>query len=108
VSGYSTLLQYQATNGAVSSRDANNDFLPLYQFSTVTIFEQFVPLLGLNARFKNSMTANVEYRQSRSLSLSVLNSQLAQENQHVLVLGWGYHDKDFHFPFGLFSSRAKK
>jgi len=107
VSGYSTLLQYQATNGAVSSRDANNDFLPLYQFSTVTIFEQFVPLLGLNARFKNSMTANVEYRQSRSLSLSVLNSQLAQENQHVLVLGWGYHDKDFHFPFGLFSSRAK-
>ena len=53
------------------------------------------------------MTANVEFRQSRSLSLSVLNSQLAQENQHVLVLGWGYHDKDFKFPFGLFSGRGK-
>ena len=105
VSGYSTLLQYQETNGAVSSRDANNDFLPQYQFSSVTIFEQFVPLLGLNGRFKNGMTANVEYRQSRSLSLSVLNSQLSQLNQNAMVLGFGYHDKNFVFPFGLFASR---
>ncbi|WP_449406738.1 T9SS outer membrane translocon Sov/SprA [Mucilaginibacter frigoritolerans] len=103
VSGYTTLLQYQATNGAVSSRDANNDFLPYYQFSTVTIFEQFVPLIGFNARFKNSMTATLEYRQSRSLSLSVLNSQLAQQNQNVLVFGWGYHTKSFRWPFGWFS-----
>jgi len=108
VSGYSSLLQYQATNGAVSSRDANNDFLPLYQFSSVTIFEQFVPLIGLDARFKNSMTATLEYRQSRSLSLSVLNSQLAQQNQNALVFGWGYHDKDFKFPFGLFNGSTNK
>jgi len=52
VSGFTTLLQYQVANGAVSSRDANNDFLPYYQFSQVTIFEQFVPLLGMSARFK--------------------------------------------------------
>jgi cell surface protein SprA len=103
VTGYTSLLQYQVANGAVSSRDANNDFLPLYQFSSVTIFEQFVPLIGFNARFKNSMTATLEYRQSRSLSLSVLNSQLSQQNQNVLVLGWGYHTKSFRFPFGWFS-----
>jgi cell surface protein SprA len=103
VSGYSSLIQYQAANGAVSSRDANNDFLPFYQFSQITIFEQFVPLIGFNARFKNSMTATLEYRQSRSLSLSVLNSQLAQQNQNVLVFGWGYHTKSFRFPFGWFS-----
>lgn len=107
VSGYTTLLQYQALNGAVSSRDANNDFLPYYQFSTVTIFEQFVPLIGFNARFKNSMTATLEYRQSRSLSLSVLNSQLAQQNQNVLVFGWGYHAKNFRWPFGWFSGRKQ-
>ena len=107
VSGYTTLLQYQETNGAVSSRDGNNDFLPYDQFSSVTIFEQFVPLLGLNGRFKNGMTANVEYRMSRSLALSVLNSQLTQQNQNVLVLGWGYRDKNFKFPFGLMSGRTK-
>lgn len=105
ISGYTTLLQYQQTNGAVSSRDANNDFLPFYQFSSVTIFEQFTPLIGLNARFKNSMTANLEYRKSRSLSLSVLNSQLAQEDQNALVFGWGYHTRNFRFPFGWFSGK---
>jgi cell surface protein SprA len=103
LSGYSSLLQYQETNGAVSSRDANNDFLPFYQFSAVTIFEQFVPLIGFDMRFKNSMTANFEYRQSRSLSLSVLNSQLSQQNENILVFGWGYHTKSFRFPFGWFS-----
>jgi cell surface protein SprA len=108
VSGYTSLLQYQVAGGAVSSRDANNDFLPLYQFSSVTIFEQFVPLFGFDARFKNSMTANFEYRQSRSLSLSVLNSQLAQQNEDVIVLGWGYHAKNFVFPFGLFSGTTRK
>jgi cell surface protein SprA len=107
VSGYTTLLQYQEANGAASSRDANNDFLPQYQFSSVTIFEQFVPLLGLNGRFKNGMTANLEYRESRSLSLSVLNSQLAQLNQSAVVFGFGYHDKNFVWPFGWFSGRSK-
>lgn len=107
VNGYTSLLQYQAANGAVSSRDANNDFLPFYQFSQITIFEQFVPLIGFDARFKNSMTANLEYRQSRSLSLSVLNSQLAQQNESILVFGWGYHTKNFRFPFGLLSATGK-
>jgi cell surface protein SprA len=104
INGYSTLLQYQAANGAVSSRDANNDFLPFYQFSQVTILEQFVPLVGMDVRFKNSMTANVEYRKSRSLSLSLLNSQLAQQTENIFVFGWGYRTKNFKFPFGLFAA----
>jgi cell surface protein SprA len=108
VSGFTSLLQYREANGAASSRDLNNDFLPLYQFSQVTIFEQFVPLLGASVRFKNSMTANAEYRQSRSLSLSMLNSQLAQQNEKIIVFGFGYHTKDFHFPFGLFEGLQHK
>jgi cell surface protein SprA len=103
VSGYSTLLQYREANGAVSSRDVNNDFLPFYQFSSVTIFEQFVPLIGLNARFKNSMSATFEYRKSRSLNFSVANNQLAQQNQSAVVFGWGYRTKNFRFPFGWFN-----
>jgi cell surface protein SprA len=107
VSGYTTLLQYTDANGAVNSRDANNDFLPYDQFSAVTIFEQFVPLLGLNGRFKDGITADIEYRVSRALSLSVLNGQLTQQNQNVLVFGWGYHDKSFRFPFGWLADRKQ-
>ena len=54
------------------------------------------------------MTANAEYRQSRSLSLSMLNSQLAQQNEKIIVFGFGYHTKDFHFPFGWFEGIQHK
>ena len=103
VGNYTSLLQYQETNGAVSSRDENNDFLPLYQFSSVTIFEQFVPLLGIDVRFKNNVTANIEYRQTRTLNLSLSNSQLAQQNENDIVFGFGYKTRNFRFPFGLFN-----
>ncbi|AMR34418.1 cell surface protein SprA [Mucilaginibacter sp. PAMC 26640] len=107
VNGYTTLLQYQAANGAVSSRDANTDFLPFYQMTQVSIFEQFVPLLGADVRFKNSMTANLEFRKTRSLSLSLLNSQLAEQAENIIVFGFGYRPKNFRMPFGLFGTGAK-
>jgi cell surface protein SprA len=104
VSSFTTLLQYQEANGAVTSRDANGDFLPFYQFSQVSIFEQFVPLVGADVRFKNSMTANFEYRKTRSLNLSLLNSQLAQQEENILVFGFGYRPKNFKMPWGLFGT----
>ena len=108
VNGFNTLLRYSEANGAVNVRDANNDFLPLYQYAQITIFEQFVPLLGLDARFKNSITTHFEYRKSRALSLSLLNSQLTQQNESNIVFGFGYHTTNFRFPFGLFSNLLLK
>jgi len=108
VSGYASLLQYQEANGAASARDVNGDFLPLYQFSSITILEQFVPLLGIDARFKDGITSNLEYRQSRILSLSVLNSQLTQQNETDIIFGFGYKTKNFRFPFGLFNNTILK
>jgi cell surface protein SprA len=108
VSGYNTLLQYKETAGAASSRDANNDFLPVYQFSQITILEQFVPLVGIDVRFKNNVTTSFEYRQTRALSLSLLNSQLTQQNEHVVTFGFGYKTKNFRFPFGLFNNLILK
>jgi cell surface protein SprA len=104
VNSYNSLIRYREINGAPSERDVNTDFLPFYQFTQVTLFEQFVPLVGVDVRFKNSMTVNAEYRQSRTMSLSLLNSQLAQQNEKIMVFGFGYRTRNFHFPFGLFSN----
>ncbi|GAB2696488.1 cell surface protein SprA [Mucilaginibacter koreensis] len=99
VNSYNTLIRYQEANGKVVTRDVNNDFLPFYQFTQVTIFEQFVPLLGANMRFKNGMTVTSEYRKSRTLSLSLLNSQLAQQTENIGVFGFGYHTRNIRIPF---------
>ena len=52
------------------------------------------------------MTANLEYRQSRALNLSLSNSQLAQQNENNIVFGLGYKTRNFRFPFGLFNGRT--
>lgn len=104
VNGFNSLIRYEETNGAVSVRDLNNNFLPYYQFSQVTLFEQFLPLLGFDIRMRNSMTVNFEYRKSRALSLSLANSQLAQLQEAGIVFGLGYRTSSFRLPFGLFSN----
>jgi len=106
VNSYSSLIRYQEINGSSYNRDVNQDFLPQYQFTQITLFEQFVPLIGVDARFKNSVTANFEYRKSRALSLSLLNNQLAQLNENILVFGLGYRTNHFRFPFGLFDGKV--
>ncbi len=102
VNGFSSIIRYSELNGAVNVRDADNNFLPLYQFAQITLFEQFVPLLGVDMRLKNNMTANVEYRKSRALSLGLSNSQLSSQKDQAIVVGFGYRTTDFRFPFGLF------
>lgn len=102
VNGFNSLVRYQTANGAVNVRDANSNFLPFYQFSQVTLFEQFLPLLGVDMRLKNNMTINLEYRKSRALSFSLSNSQLAQQKEDGAVFGMGYRTNRFRFPFGLF------
>lgn len=104
VNGFNSLIRYQESNGAVNVKDASGNFLPFYQFSQVTLFEQFLPLFGVDVRLKSNMTLNLEYRKSRALSFSLSNSQLAQQKEDGAVFGLGYRTTKFRFPFGLFKS----
>jgi len=105
VNGFNTQARYATSNGAASVTDANGNFLPYYQFTQVTLFEQFLPLLGVDFRLKNNMSANFEYRKSRALSLSLANSQVAQQRDDGIIFGFGYRTANFRFPFGLFGGR---
>ena len=103
INGYNSLIRYNETNGFPSERDLNENFLPEFQFQQISIFEQFTPLIGFDARFKNNLTANAEYRSARTLNLSMQNSQLAMLSDHSFVFGAGYRATGFQMPFGWFS-----
>lgn len=105
INSFSSLARYQEVNGFSSLKDVNGNFLPFYQFSQITLAEQFLPLLGIDFRLKNNMTVNFEYRKSRLLSLSLANSQLAQQRDNGITFGLGYRTTKFRFPLGLFSDR---
>jgi cell surface protein SprA len=103
VNNYQSLIRHELLDGHSVARDRNDNFLPTFQFMQISIQEEFMPLIGMDVRFKNNVSANAEYRKSRLLNLSMQNSQLAQLDDQALVFGMGYRTSGFRFPFGLFS-----
>ena len=79
-----------------------------YDISSVTISEQFSPLIGLNLAMKNSMTAKIEYRKQRNLALNVTSVQLTEGHTNEFVLGWGYTVKDLNIFYKLKDGQQKK
>lgn len=104
VNSFNSVPQYKENAAGPLARDENGNFLPLYQFAQVAINETLSPLIGLDARFKNNVTANLEVGKTRMLALSMANSQLAELSENNVIFGLGYRTTKFRFPFGLFQS----
>ncbi len=79
-----------------------------YDISNISITEQFSPLIGLNVAMKNSLTAKVEYRKQRNLTLNVTSVQLMEGATNELVIGFGYTIKDFDVIMKLKSQKQTK
>ncbi|UKJ08290.1 cell surface protein SprA [Solitalea lacus] len=106
ITSFTTLINYAVdANGNVTSRSALSDdngnfnFLPEYQMGFVTLSEDFLPLLGMDMKFKNNMTANFEFRKSRLLSFSLANTQMSQMKDNQVTFGLGYRTQKFKLPF---------
>jgi len=108
VNSFNSLARYHESFGFSDVFDANRNFLPQYQYSQVLLTEQFVPLLGIDFRLKNNMSMNFEYRKSRALSLSLSNSQLAQQKDAGVIFGFGYRTANLRLPFNLMGGRKLK
>jgi cell surface protein SprA len=81
-------------------RDVTTD-MPLpssaYDISSVTLTENFSPLIGLNMTMKNSLSAKFEYRKQRNISLNVNSVQITEGHTDEFVIGAGYTIKDLNF-----------
>lgn len=62
----------------------------MYDISTVSINESFAPLAGIDMTFHNNLTAKVEYRRTRVLTLSMTSQQLTESRSNDFVIGLGY------------------
>lgn len=68
-----------------------------YDISSVNLTENFSPLIGLNMTMKNSLSAKVEYRKQRNISLNVNSVQITEGHTDEFVIGAGYTIKDLNF-----------
>lgn len=84
----------------LEARLAQGDFIPQRQVGSVSISEQFSPLMNVDMTWKNSLLTRIEYNKDRNMSLSLNNNQLTEVKGSEIVIGLGYRLKNVPFPFG--------
>ena len=62
----------------------------MYNIGSVSINESFAPLAGVDMTFKNNITARLEFRKTRVLTLSTTSVQLVETNSDDITAGGGY------------------
>ena len=94
---YSTWQEYMNGLGFIADATTGNPIpSSMYTISQVSINEAFSPLLGIDLTLQNNLTARLEYRQTRVLSLSMTSVQLNEASSKDWVVGVGYRINDFN------------
>lgn len=74
-----------------------HNYIPEYDISMVSISEQFVPLFSVDVVLKNNMSAKIEFKKSRNLSLSFANYQITEIRSDEILFGFGYRIQGVNF-----------
>ncbi|KPK82975.1 MAG: cell surface protein SprA, partial [Bacteroides sp. SM23_62_1] len=85
----------------LESIDFNGNFFPEYDIATVSINEQFSPLINIDMNWLNNLTTRFEIKKSRSLALSLTNNQLNEVSSNEFVIGGGYRFSEVPLIFNL-------
>jgi cell surface protein SprA len=88
-------------------RDNQNNFIPEFQFSAVSINEQFSPLFGVDITWNNSLLTRFEIGKSRMLALSLNNNQINESRNNDLTVGAGYRFKEVPFSITTGGNRTQ-
>lgn len=110
-SSFSTWVPAEGNSTLGFVRDVETD-MPIpssaYDISSVSLTEQFAPLIGVNLAMKNSLTAKVEYRKQRNLTMNITSVQLMEGSTNEFVIGLGYTIKDFDIILKLKNDKENK
>jgi cell surface protein SprA len=97
IGSFATDMDYSPDEDGISRiRDLESNFVPKYEINTVTINEQFSPLINIDLGWKNSLTTRIEYRKSRTVTLNMTSDQIADVRNNEITVGMGYRFDDVH------------
>ena len=88
---------YYDENNSIQTFESSDLIIPKYDMAQIVLNEQFAPLVGVDLGLQNSMTINLQYKKSRTLTLSFANNQLTEVNGREIVVGGGYRIKNLSF-----------
>jgi len=83
-------------------RDMQNNFVSKYEINSVSINEQFSPLINIDMTWKNNLTTRFEIKKSRTLTFTFSNNQLSEvrNEEYGVSLGYRFDDLNLIFDFG--------
>ena len=93
------MMMYEGTNLRV----------PKYDMAQMVISEQYAPLIGIKLAFQNNFSPSIDFKKSRTVTISFINNQLTESEGREIVIGCGYTFKDLALTFtsaGGSSTRA--
>ena len=94
---YTSYQEYMTGFGFVNDVTSGNPIPScMYDVTTVSINESFSPLIGIDMTFQNNLTAKVEMRKTRVLTLSMTSQQLTETRSNDFVVGLGYKIADLN------------
>ena len=88
---------YFDEDNPIQTYENSDVIIPKYDMTQIVLNEQFMPLVGIDLGLQNSMTINLQYKKSRTLTLSFSNNQLTEVNGREIVIGGGYRIKNLSF-----------
>ena len=105
---YSTWMESTGGLGFITDATTGNP-VPnsMFNVSTVSLTENFAPLLGVDVTLNNNLTCKLEYKTTRQLSLSMTSVQLNETTSKDWVIGMGYKINDFKLFGGGGTSHRK-
>jgi len=71
-------------------RNKLGDFVAPHDINTVSISEQWSPLINIDVTWINDFETRAEYKSSRNLALSFSNNQMTEVLSNEMVFGMGY------------------
>ncbi len=91
VGSFLTNLNYlEEADGLSYIRDIQNNFIPAFEFNSVTITETFSPLINVDIMWVNELSTRAEIRRNRTLNMSFANNQLTETLSSEYGFGVGY------------------
>ncbi|MFA9370916.1 MAG: cell surface protein SprA [Labilibaculum antarcticum] len=108
VGSYNTNLTYEEGDDGFSLiQDMADNFLPLYEANSISINEQFNPLINIDMIWKNNISTSFEIKRTRNLILGLSNTQLTEVASNEMIFGLGYRFDDFGMIIGSGSKQKK-
>ncbi|MBI4648490.1 MAG: cell surface protein SprA [Bacteroidia bacterium] len=92
-STYMSLIQHKRPDSLNLVYDAENNFLPMYDVGSVSINEQFNPLIDIDMTWINSLITKIEIKRTRNIAFSLSNNWMTETSGNDYTLGTGYRIK---------------